>query len=355
MSEVLPYNGLEGYNFCKRVFIHFMNERGSSREGQSKEGSKSKVFKYEKVSDPQWLEKIEQEIKTPKTVTFEFEGKSLKIEYIEVPVKDSPEEKEGERKEKVIVLIPGFAASHVPYAPPVRELAQYLPGYRVICLSPFDSGKSSVLKGSTLEKMNRAYHEAFKQMGIDSQHSQATIIGHSRSDIIALGLASTYPDLVKQIVLINGVSANPSGLPKLAYQFTRHTVGSITPERIRRAFKDEHGRDERDVAENYWRQAIDLTKNMLQFPQVVHQLNSLRQRKHVVLPTLLSSLASDVLILSGTDDLTSYKDTTERIQKGLSDKVQVKHSIEVGGLHDELSAHPEGVALKVAHWLEHKK
>lgn len=334
-----------------------MKESASSRLEQQGERvrSDSKVFKYEKISDPQWLAKIERDIKTPKFVTFEFEGKPLRIEYIEVPAKDSPEEKEGERKEKVIILIPGFAASHVPYAPPVRELAQYLPGYRVICLSPLDSGNSSALKGSTLEKMNRAYHEAFKQMGIDSEHSKATIIGHSRSDIIALGLASAYPDLVNHIVLINGVSANPSDLPKLAYQFTKHTVGSITPERIRRAFKDEHGGDEWDVAENYWRQALDLMKNMLKFPQVLHQLNSLIQRKQVDLPTLLSSLTSDVLILSGTADLTAHEDTSERIHRGLSDQVQMKHSIEVGGLHDELSAHPEGVALKVTHWLEHKK
>ncbi|MBI2473678.1 alpha/beta hydrolase [Candidatus Uhrbacteria bacterium] len=331
-----------------------MNERSTpgGREDRPRvQPRESQTYRYEKVSDPQWLERIEQEIKTSKTVTFEFEGKSLKMEYIEVPAKDSPEEKEGEHKEKVIVLIPGFAASHVPYAPPVRELAQYLPGYRVICLSPFDSGKSSALKGSSLEKMNRAYHEAFKQMGIDSEHSKATIIGHSRSDIIALGLASAYPDLVKQIVLINGVSANPSGLPKLAYQFTRHTIASITPERIKRAFKDEYGRDERDVAENYWRQTIDFMKNMLQFPQVVHQLNSLRQRQNVDLRSLLSSLASDVLILSGTADLTAYEDTSERIYMSLPDNVRAEHSIEVGGLHDELSAHPEGVALKVAHWL----
>ena len=323
-----------------------MHERGLLRQNKENPPLESKVFTYEQDMDPQWLAKIEQEIKTPKIVSFEFEGKPLKLEYIEVAAKESQEQKEVKQKEKVIVLVPGFSASFVPYAGAVKELAKYLPNYRVICLSPFDSGKSSALKGSTLEKMNQAYHEAFKQMGIDSQHSQATIIGHSRSDIIALGLACAYPDLVKQIVLVNGVCANPSGLPKLAYEFTKHTVASITPERILGAFKDEL-----DVAKNYWEQTKDFTRNLLKLPQAIHQFSSLKQRQAVDLPTLLSSLESDVLILSGTADLTSPEETSERISQRVSEKRRVKHSIEVGGLHDEINAHPETFALKTAHWL----
>ena len=324
-----------------------MTERGLSRQEQQDTAAFDlKRFRYEKETDPQWLAKIEQDIKIPKFVIFEFEGKRLKIEYIEVPAKDSPERKEGEQKGKVIILIPGFSASYIPYAPAVRELAQYLGDFRIICLSPLDSGKSSPLKGSTLEKMNQAYGEAFKQMGIDQEHSQATIVGHSRSDIIALGLAAKYPDLVKHIVLVSGVSANPSNFPLLAYQFTSHTLARITPQRVLNAFKGE-----REVAENYWRQTIDFLKNMLKFPKVLHQINSLRERRRVDLPGLLSSLKSDVLILSGADDLTSPLHTNERIYQAAPKVIGIKHSVEFDGLHDEINAHPETFALKVTHWL----
>ena len=299
-------------------------------------------FKYERDKDPERLQKIAQGIENPKQISIEYEGERIQIEYIEVSAKEN-----GEGKEKVLIIIPGFSASYIPYANAVKELAQYLGNYRVVCLSPLDSGKSSSLKDSNLNKMNEVYSRAFQKLKIEPDTSEATVIGHSRSDIIALELARSHPEIVKNITLVNGVSANEGNLPGLAYDFLKHINTDITPARIAGAFKGET-----EAARNYWHQNLDFMKNFLNPVRAFNQFKSLADRKKINLEDLLVQLKANVLVLSGTKELTDYQDTSKKLYHKLPDDVQKQHRIEAGGLHDEITAHPEAFALKLKRWLE---
>jgi pimeloyl-ACP methyl ester carboxylesterase len=250
-------------------------------------------FKYEKDKDPQRLEEISQGAETPKQISFEYEGENIQIEYIEVASKER-----GEGKEKVFVILPGFSASYVPYANTVKELAGYMGNYRVICLSPLDSGKSSSLKSSNLNKMNEVCNKAFLELNIDSDSSEVTVIGHSRSDIIALEMARSHPEIVKNVVLANGISANESNLLKLTYDFLKHINVDITPERIAEAFNGET-----EAAKNYWRQNVDFMKNFLNPTRAFNQFKSLAERRNINLEDLFSELKSNVLVMSGANEL----------------------------------------------------
>lgn len=304
-------------------------------------------FKYEKEKDPERLEEISQEMEKPKQISFEFEGKNVQIEYTEVPAKKQAGKEQSGDKEKVLVIFPGFSASRIPFANTVKELAQYLGDYRVICLSPLDSGKSSSLKGSNLNKMNEAYHRAFQELNIKPDKAEATVIGHSRSDIIALELARSHPEIVKNIALVNGIAANESNLPKLTYDFLKHVNLDITPARIAGAFKGET-----ETAENYWRQNKDFFKNIFSPVKAHNQFKSVTEGKEINLENLLSELQANVLVLSSTKELTDYEDTREKIYQKLPADIQKQHRIEFGGLHDEITAHPEAFALKLKRWLE---
>ncbi len=318
-----------------------MKEKSFETYGQEES---SPDFKYEKEKDADRLEEISQGIENPKKISVEYEGENIQIEYIEVP---APAKERGEEKEKVLIIIPGFSASYLPFANTVRELAQYMGNQRVICLSPLDSGKSSSLKGSNLSKMNDVYHKAFEKMNINPENSETTIISHSRSDIIALELARSRPEVVKNIVLVNGTAANESNLPRLTYDFLKHVNVDITSARIAGAFKGET-----EAAKNYWQQNIDFIKNILHPARARNQFNLLAERRKINLEDLLSQLKSNVLVLSSTGELTDYADASEKVYHKLPDDIQKQHRIEVGGLHDEITAHPEAFALKLRRWLE---
>ncbi len=304
-------------------------------------------FKYEKDKDSKRLEEISQEIEKPKRISFEFDGENVQIEYIEVPAKKQMGKEQSGDKEKVLVIFPGFSTSYIPFANTVKELAQYLGDYRVICLSPLDSGKSSSLKGSNLNKMNEVYHKAFQELNIKPDKAEATVIGHSRSDIIALELARSHPEVVKNVALVNGIIANESNLPKLTYDFLKHVNVDITPARIAGAFKGE-----KEAAKNYWRQNKDFFKNISSPVKAHNQFKSLAERREISLENLLSELQSNVLVLSSTKELTDYEDTRKKVYKKLPADIQKQHRIEFGGLHDEITAQPEVFALKLKRWLE---
>jgi pimeloyl-ACP methyl ester carboxylesterase len=303
------------------------------------------ITKYEKDQNPERVEQINEGVEHPKLVSFDLEGEKVQIEYIEVPAKKQ-EQCEGE-KEKVIILFPGFCASYIPYVGAVKELAGYMGNYRIICLSPLDSGKSSSLKESHLQKMGEVYRAAFQKLGIDSAHTEATVIGHSRSDIIALELARSVPELVKNIALVNGITGKKEGLAGLTYDVTEHTFLDITPERMKGLFKGEV-----EAARNYLNQTRDFLRNMLKPTHILNQFGSLNERKKVNVKELLSQLKSNVLILSGTGDITDYKETRENIYENLPENIQAEHHLEIGGLHDEINAHPEGFVLKFRKWME---
>jgi len=299
-------------------------------------------YKYERDHDPAREEEISKCIESPKQISFTYEGENVTIEYIEVPAK---EKREG--KEKTLITIPGFSGSYVPYTGVVKELAQYMGNCRVICISPLDSGASSSLKNSNLDKMAGVYGRAFEELGISPASSETTVIGHSRSDIIALELARSRPETVDNIVLVNGISANESNLPKLTYDFLKHVNVEIAPARIREAFGGEAG-----AAKNYWRHNLDFMKNLLNPVRAFNQFKSLAARKKINLNDLLSRLKANVLVLSATDELTDYRDVSEKVYGKLPEDVAKEHHIEVDGLHDEINAHPEALALKLKKWLE---
>lgn len=302
--------------------------------------------KYERDHDPERVETIREGIETPKEIEMEFEGQKVKIEYIEVPAKKMSPGAETE-KEKVIFMIPGFSASHKPYAGAVKEVASYSGDHRVICISPLDSGKSSSLKGSNLEKMSKVYLEAIKAMGIAPEKSELTIVGHSRSDIIAMNLARIRPDLVKNIALVDGIAANESNLGGLTYDFLKHVNTKITPERITSAF-----RGEKEEAKNYWKQNVDFFKNISNPRRLVNQFKSLGERKKVNQDEILSKMQANALVINSTEEFTDWEKTRENVFQKLPDDIQKQHRIEVGGLHDEINAHPEAFAIKLKRWLE---
>ena len=187
---------------------------------------------YMRDKDPERVEEIQECIESPKIISIEYEGQQIQLEYIDVPAKEK-----GKEKEKVIFMIPGFAASYKPFKNTVKELAQYCGDYRIICVSPLDSGKSSSLKGSNLKKMTDVYFQGIESMGVNPENSERTVVGHSRSDIIAINMAVSRPDMVKNTVVADGIMANESNLGGLTYDFLKHVNTKITPERIIGAFK----------------------------------------------------------------------------------------------------------------------
>ncbi|PJA47541.1 hypothetical protein CO172_00960 [Candidatus Uhrbacteria bacterium CG_4_9_14_3_um_filter_36_7] len=335
-------------------------EEAALREAASKETSpslESRRFVYSKETDPGRLQEIKEKIEQSRFLRFEFEGQEIQIEYIEVEAKKTQEVHEDGVRSPVDIIIPGFCASLIPFKPTVREMAEYMPDHRIICVSPLDSGKSSALKDSSLEKMNRVYRQVFEEMGIDVSSVDLTVIAHSRSDIIGLGLAAAYPELVKNIVLVNGVSAKSDNLARLTYDFSQHTLKDITPERMKGFFHkfapgEIYEGVSEETAQRYLEQTVDFMRNILKFPQAFHQFSSLAQRRIIDLDSLVKSLKSNVLILSGTRDITSPENSRQRIFENLPDTVQGKQSIEVGGLHDAPNADPEAFALKLAHWFK---
>ncbi len=297
-----------------------------------------KKVTYKKETDPVLLAEIERESRTPKILSFRFEGADFQVEYLEISPK-----REGEGKMPVEVIIPGFCASLIPFKDTVKAMAEYMPDHRIICLSPFDSGKSSTLgRDHSLGKMNRAYRRVFEELRIAPAESELTVIGHSRSDIVALGLAVTYPDLIENIVLVNGVSAKESRLPELMFDFAKHTIKDITPARF--------GGDAR-AAKRYLEQTIDFTKNMMSPKGVRNQLSSLIKRRRADVARMAKGLHSNVLILSGTADITDPAHSKSRILDNLPAHVQGKQDVELGGLHDAPNGDPERFAYTLVNWL----
>jgi len=291
---------------------------------------------YKRDKDPERVEEIQECLENPKIIEIEYEGKPIQLEYIEVPAKEK-----GGEKEKVVFMIPGFSASYKPFKGTVRELSQYCGDYRIVCVSPLDSGKSSSLKGSNLEKMTDVYFRGIESMGINPENSDMTIVGHSRSDIIAMNMAISRPDLVKNAVVANGIMANESNLGGLTYDFLKHVNTKITPERVIGAFKGD-----KEAAKNYWKTNVDFFKNILQPRKGWNQFKSLGERKKVDQYDLLSRIQSNILVVGSTEEFTPWDKTRENIYQKLPDNIQKQHRIEVGGLHEEIIAHPEAFAIK---------
>lgn len=322
-----------------------MNEQLSDISKENVAANDKKNFAdayYERDKDPERLKRIAEGIENTRRISIRYEGENIQLEYIEVPAKEK-----AEGKEKVIIIIPGFSASYIPFTNTVKELAQYMGDHRVICLSPLDSGNSSSLKDSSLKKMNEVYLKAFEELNINSDTAEATVVGHSRSDIITLELARSHPEVIKNIALVNGVSANENELPALAYNFLKHINVDITPTRIAGAFQGET-----EAAKNYWRQNVDFMKNISHPVRALNQFKSLAERRKINLDDLLAELKANVLVLSGTSELTDYQATRKNLYAKLPEGVKKQHRIEAGGLHDEINAHPEAFALKLKRWLE---
>ncbi len=309
---------------------------------QDSDNEKNSYIKYEREKDPKRLSEIMEDIKNSKQISLEYEGQVIQLEYIEIPAK---EKAEGE--EKVLVIIPGFSFSHVSYDCTAKELAQYMGNCRVICFSPLDSGKSSSLKRSSLKKMNDVYYAAFQKIGIRPEYSEVTVIGHSRSDIIAMELAKSHPEIVKNIVLVNGIAANDKNITALAKDFVKHHILDIAPARFSESLNDDP-----EAFKNYLRQDVDQIKNFINPIRAVNQLKSVAQRKEVDLEKLLSEIKSNILILSSTDELSDFRQTRKELYEKLPDNIQKQHRIEIDGLHDEISSHPEAFVLKIKSWLE---
>ena len=53
-----------------------------------------------------------------------------------------------------------------------------------------------------------------------------------------------------------------------------------------------------------------------------------------------------MLVINSTEEFTPWDKTREKIYQKLPDNIQKQHRIEVGGLHDEIIAHPEAFAIK---------
>ncbi len=291
-------------------------------------------FKYEREGDSERLEAVKESLDQPKIATINYEGEYIKIEYIDIPAKNDAK--------RAIVILSGFEASYKPYSDTAKELALYNNDQRVICLSHL-SGKSSSVKDYSLDKMSKINTNFFKEIGLGEY--ELTIVGHSRSDVVAMELGRTNPDQVKNIVLANGILANKENFGKLALDFTKHVVGKITPERLS---------GEKERKKRYIKQCIDFTRNLLLSDpkKTLNQFESLGHRKKVDLGEALSQLKSNVLVLSSTQEFTPYKDTQEQISEKLPKDINSQLRITVDGLHDEIIARPEAFALKLKRWLE---
>jgi pimeloyl-ACP methyl ester carboxylesterase len=303
---------------------------------------------YKRDKDPERIENIQECLKNPKIIEMEFKGQQVQLEYIEVPAK-----KKGEGKEKVMFMLPGFSASYKPFKNTVKELAQYCGDYRIICISPLDSGESSSLKGSNLEKMTNVYFQGIESMGVNHENSELTVVGHSRSDIIAINMAVSRPDLVKNTVIANGIIANDSDLKGLSSlggltkDFLVHVNTKITPARIIGAFKDD-----KEAATNYWKTNVDFFKNILQPRKAWNQFKSLTERDKVDQDYLLSKIKANMLVINSTEEFTPWDKTREKVYQRLPENIQKQHRIEFGGLHDEIFDHPEAFAIKFKRWSE---
>ena len=86
--------------------------------------------------------------------------------------------------------------------------------------------------------------------------------------------------------------------------------------------------------------------------KIIFRFKSLAERRKINLDDLLAELKSNVLVLSGSDELTDYQATRKNLYAKLPEGVKKQHRIEAGGLHDEINAHPEAFALKLKRWLE---
>ncbi len=296
---------------------------------------------YKKDYDSLRLEEILKWIQNSKQIFVNNEWKDIQIEYIEIPAK-----KKEEGKEKVIVIIPWFWASYIPFRNTVKELAQYMGNYRIICLSPLNSWKSSSLKNSNLNKIKEIYIKAFQELGINSDNTETTVMGHSMADIVTLELARSNPEIIKNIVLVNWISANKGNLPKITNDFLNHVNFRITPIRVIWSFKWES-----ETAKNYWKQTLDFLKNIINPTNTLNQFKLLAERRKINLEDLLSQLKSNTLVLTATKELTDYNDVRNKIYNKLPDGIKKQHRIEVWGLHDEIIAHPEAFTLKLMSWL----
>lgn len=305
---------------------------------------------YKRDKDPERVEEIQECIESPKIISIEYEGRQIQLEYIDVPAKGK-----GKEKEKVIFMIPGFAASYKPFKNTVKELSQYCGDYRIVCVSPLDSGKSSSLKGSNLEKMTDVYFQGIEAMGINPENSDMTIVGHSRSDIIAINMAVSRPDLVKNTVIANGIMANDSNSWGLTYDFVKHVGGKIMPRRIIGALPEKiigAFRGDKEAASNYRKTTVDFSKNILQLKKGWNQFKSLGERKKVDQTGLLSKIKANMLVINSTEEFTPWDKTREKVYQKLPEDIQKQYRIEVGGLHDEIIAHPEAFSIKFKRWSE---
>jgi len=295
-------------------------------------------FKYEQDKDPKRIKIIKENLNQPKIAKLKYEGENINIEYIDIPAKND--------SKKATVILPGFEASYKPYRSTAEQLALYNNDQRIVCLSQL-SGKSSSINDYSLDKISKIDTDFFKKIGLEGY--DLTVVGHSRSDVVAMELGRTNPDQVKNIVLANGILANKESSGGLAWDFTKHVAGKINSKRISGAFEGE-GKE----ALVYMKQVYDFFKNLLSFKikKTINQFQSMDDRKKINLDEVLSQLKSNILVLSSTQELTPYEDTREKISSKLPKDINSQLRIEVDGLHDEIVAHPEAFALKLKRWLE---
>jgi pimeloyl-ACP methyl ester carboxylesterase len=301
--------------------------------------NKNFSIKYDRDKSTERLKTIRESIKHPKFALIKYKGESISIEYIDIHSKIDVK--------KAIVILPGFEASYRSYTGTAKELALYNNNQRVICLSHL-SGKSSQIKDYSLYNMSKVTMDLFIKIGLERY--EITVVGHSRSDLLALNLSRTYPDKIINIVLANGILANKNKFWALAIDFSKHVLLKITPERLLfGCFKGESG-----IIWQSLKQSYDFMSNLGSFNlrKTINQVKSLNDRKKINFDDFFSQLKSNVLILSGTKEFTPYEDTLKQISEKLPEDINSQLRIEVDGLHDEIIVHPEAFALKLKRWLE---
>lgn len=297
--------------------------------------------KFEKMGGAERIEEIEKAIKDKKISQIEAGGEQFKIEYIDVPAFEQNSE-----KKRVILLIPGFSTSVQSFEGTVEELASYVGDKEVICISPPDSGGSSSVEGLDLEKMRKILEGFLKDLNLDKD-SEITLIGHSRSDLYAMDFAKAHPELVKNLVIANGIAANEKSFLKLMKDFIGNVGIKQTVERLKNYFDGDE-----EVAENYLNVCRDFVSNMANPKRLKNQLSATKEAHKTNFREIMLEIKSNTLVITGTEDITDVYDTREKILNKLPENVNKQLRIEAGGMHDEIYTHPEAFALKIKSWLK---
>lgn len=249
------------------------------------------------------------------------------IEYVEQLAKEI---KEGEKQE-AIFLMPGFCTTVDAFKDIFYEMKKCFPYARILIAAPLGIEKSSTPKDSSIYHSLNITKEFLKRLNIQKEKTNLTLVTHSKSDIEALMLASQEPELVKNLVLVNP-ALNGRTLLELGFKILQ----KIPKEAMRYPFE-----------------ALKLGARSLKGVTVkglLYQLKSIKWREKIDWETLIKRLNADILVISGTEDITPIENTSKQFQGAK----KVEHRILADQGHEWLFYEPEALALTIKSWMESK-